>query len=88
MCKVYLAFYKLKRPKGWKTDVWEVVTMDNDELGYVKFRGAWRQYIFEPGIGTFWSHGCCDQISEFLKVENKKWRNKLKRKGEEDGNTE
>ena len=78
MCKAYLGFHKLERPKGWKTDVWEVISQDKDNLGYIKFRGAWRQYVFEPTIGTFWNYNCLDQISEFLKTENKKWRDKLK----------
>lgn len=74
MCKVYITFYKLKKPKGRKIDVWEVITIDKDKLGYIKFRGAWRQFVFEPSCNTFWSHGCLEQIVEFLKKQNKKWR--------------
>ena len=78
MCKVYITFYKLKRKKNRKTDIWEIITMDKDHLGYIKFSGAWRQYVFEPCIGTKWNYSCLDQVSKFLVEQNKKWRSKLK----------
>jgi hypothetical protein len=80
MCKVYLVFIKLKRPKDRKTDIWEVITMQKDHLGYIKFDGAWRQYVHEPGIGTKWSASCNDQISAFLKEQNEKWRKKIRKR--------
>jgi len=52
--------------------------MDKDHLGYIKFSGAWRQYVFEPCIGTKWNYSCLDQVSKFLVEQNKKWRSKLK----------
>jgi hypothetical protein len=48
--------------------------MDKDHLGYIKFDGAWRQYISEPCIGTKWSKSCLDQVSGFLDKQNKKWK--------------
>lgn len=80
MCKVYIKFVKLKRPKDRKTDIYEIITMDKDHLGYIKFDGAWRQYIYEPCIGTKWSSGCMDQVSAFLKEQNNKWRKKIAKK--------
>lgn len=77
--KIHIVFYKLRKPKGRKTDIWEIITIDKDHLGYIKFDGAWRQFIFEPCIGTKWSFSCCDQISKFLVEQNKKWKNKLKK---------
>lgn len=77
MCKVYITFLKKRRPKGRKTDVWEILTMDKDELGFVKFRGAWRQYVFEPGTGTYWNSGCLEEITEFIKEQNDRWRKGL-----------
>lgn len=80
MCKIYLVFIKLKRPKGRKTDIWEVASMEKAHLGYIKFNGAWRQYVQEPAAGTIWSGGCNDQISTFLKKQNEKWRKKIRKK--------
>lgn len=81
MCKIYITFIKLKRPKNRKTDIWEVTSIEKAHLGYIKFDGAWRQYVSEPAIGTKWSHGCLDQISAFLKKQNAQWKKKLKKKG-------
>ena len=78
MCKVYITFYKLKRPKNRRTNIWEIITMDKDHLGYIKFDGGWRQFIFEPCIGTKWNYSCCDQVSKFLVEQNTKWRTKIK----------
>ncbi len=78
--KIHITFYKLKKPKGRKTDIWEIITIDKDHLGYIKFDGAWRQFIFEPCDGTKWSSSCCDQVSKFLVEQNKKWKNGQKKK--------
>ena len=80
MCKTYIAFKKLKRPKKRKTDHWEVTTMYKDHLGYIVFDGAWRQYVFAPAADTKWSVGCHDQISVFLKKQNEKWRKKIQKR--------
>jgi len=80
MCKVYISFYKLKKPKNRKTDVWEVITLDKTELGHIKFSGAWRQFIFEPASDTFWNYGCLEQITEFLKRKNNDWKKSLKKR--------
>jgi len=79
--KIHITFYKLKKPKGRKTNIWEIITLDREHLGYIKFDGAWRGFVFEPCIGTKWSASCCDQVSAFLKEQNKKWRNKLETSG-------
>ena len=76
--KIHITFYKLERPKNRKTDIWEIITIDKDFLGYVKFDGAWRRFIFEPDAHTKWSPSCLDQVSAFCKEQTKKWRNGLK----------
>jgi hypothetical protein len=36
-------------------------------LGYIKWYGGWRQYIFEPfGSGTIFSSGCLKDIYNFI----------------------
>jgi len=78
--KIHITFYKLKRPKGRKTDIWQIITLDKDDLGYIKFSGRWRQFIFEPSDKTIWSCSCLDQISEFLQKQNNKWKEKIKKR--------
>lgn len=76
MCKIYLSFTKIKKPKDRKTDIWEVFSMNKIPVGLIKFNGAWRQFIFEPADTTFWSYSCLEQIVEFLKEKNLEWRKK------------
>jgi len=79
--KIHIVFYKLPKPKGRKTNIWEIITIDKTNLGFVKFSGAWRQFIFEPSCNTIWSYSCLDQISKFLVEQNKKWKSKLELHG-------
>jgi len=76
--KIHITFYKLRKPKGRKTDIWKIITVDRQNLGYIKFDGAWRQFVCETANDTKWSASCFDQISDFLKEQNKKWKRKLK----------
>jgi len=78
--KIHITFYKLKKPKGRKTDIWEIITLDRTNLGYIKFDGAWRQFICETANDTKWSASCFDQISKFLVEQNTKWKKSLKEK--------
>jgi hypothetical protein len=78
MCKVYVSFYKLKRPMDRKTDMWEIISINQVQLGIIRFSGAWRQYVFESFDGTYWSYGCLEQVIEFLKEQNEKWRRKIR----------
>ena len=84
MCKAFVTFRKAYQIKGRKTKRWTVDKIDSnidiiENLGIIKFSGAWRQYIFEASPDTFWSYSCLEQIVDFLKQQNKKWRQGLKR---------
>jgi len=78
--KIHINFYMLPKPKGRKTYIWEIITLDRTHLGYIKFDGAWRQFICEPADDTKWSASCFDQISAFLKEQSTEWRNSIKRR--------
>jgi len=77
--KIHITFYKLPKPKGRKTDVWEIITLDKNHLGFIRFNGAWRQFVCETADETIWSASCFDQISAFLKEQNTKWKRGLKK---------
>lgn len=38
----------------------------NDDLGQVKWNGAWRQYCFYPDPDTHWSRGCLKEVYDFI----------------------
>ena len=65
--KKYLKFIELnqkqKRITKWFT-VYNEVT--KDDIGEIKWNGAWRQYCFYPDYSTHWARGCLKEIVEFM----------------------
>ena len=75
----YLSVRILSREKGRKTDRWEVfnhTTHDgfNDPLADISWYTRWRQYVFDPNLGTVWNDRCLKDVVAFLKSENEKRR--------------
>ncbi len=69
--KYHLKFTRRNKPKGKKTNIYNVikVTLDKADmhLGIIKWNGAFRKYWFEPIDDTGWSDDCLDLVSSFLK---------------------
>lgn len=54
-----------KKPK---TNVYQVLTLDNYALGIIKWHPAWRQYcFFTEGYDTLWSKDCLEDLATFIK---------------------
>lgn len=53
-----------------KTSVWSCFTRHGDELGTVKWYGAWRQYCYFPTQQAVYSAGCMDDIADFCRQLN------------------
>lgn len=75
----YLSMRKLRREKGRRTDRWEVFnhTQDpegDDPLAEISWYSRWRQYVFDPNLGTVWNSRCLIAVAEFLDAEMKKRR--------------
>lgn len=49
----------------------------NCQLGTVKFYGAWRKFIFEPGEAVIFDASCLEDIIAFLNNRTADWRNSL-----------
>lgn len=63
--KKYVDFELAERKP--KTAVYRVVSKSNREtLGSVYWYGPWRQYVFQPEPETIWSHGCMQQVLDFI----------------------
>lgn len=72
-----------KTDKSRKTPIYTVRKEDArgvSRLGVIKFRGAWRQYVFYPDEGTYWNHECLDKIIAFMLDSNVAWREAHRRK--------
>lgn len=82
--KYYLKFTRKNKPKGKKTNTYNVIKImpekADEHLGLIKWNGAFRKYWFEPNNDTGWSNDCMDLVSSFLKKINKRQWKKLRKK--------
>jgi len=87
--KFHLWLHRKRKPKGKKTNIYvigkssfagEYGSPKEDNLGEIRWHGAFRQYVFYPYSDTMWSKGCLEIVNKFLNDKNKRYRNKLRRK--------
>jgi hypothetical protein len=53
-----------RKTKEWA--MWKEMHNQSECLGYVRWHGAWRQYVFSPEVQTIWSAGCLSFVTKFL----------------------
>lgn len=60
---------------GRKTVVYRVMSVHRGtQLGIICWHGPWRQYVFWPAEGTYWSVGCLADVQEFIAGLMAEWR--------------
>jgi len=78
--KEHLMFKKLTLRKGCKLYEYEVWnTAFNDTIGYIHWRGGWRQYVFQARPHIDMSRSCQKEIIDFIGKLMKKWRESKKK---------
>lgn len=50
--------------------------LSRDEIGIIKWYGAWRKFCFFPYPETIWDEKCLMALNNFLIQYNKDWREK------------
>lgn len=71
MSAEYIRFTELQT--AGKTQTWFVENKKHgDELGLIKWHGAWRQYCYFPSVHAVYSAGCLEDITKFIKAEMQK----------------
>ncbi len=67
----YLKFTEVQT--AGKTQSWKVCNKRyGDELGIIRWYGAWRQYCYYPTVQAVYSAGCLEDIAAFIKKEMEK----------------
>lgn len=62
---------------GRKTPILHICSkLSNDEIGIIKWYGAWRKFCFFPNPDTIWDEKCLTKLNNFLIQYNKDWRKK------------
>lgn len=77
----HLRFDKLPLEKGAKLHKYKVInTTFSQEIGIIRWRGGWRQYVFRAKPETDMSRSCHKKIDEFIDDLMQEWRKKIKSK--------
>ena len=79
----HLKLVRIKKIKDRKTNIYKVIKVvesyGDKPIGYIKWDGAFRQFVFSPDNNTIWSKGCLELIIKFLDDKNKRHRMKLQK---------
>ena len=60
-----------ERVNGRKTPIYHICSKrSKDEIGQIKWYGAWRKYCFFPNGETIWDNKCLEKIMDFLQELN------------------
>ena len=82
--KWHLKFTRRNKPKGKKTNIYNVIKVMTDRadehLGLIKWHGACRQYVHWPDNDTCWSKTCNELVNNFLDKANKRHRDKWRKR--------
>lgn len=57
-----------------KTQRWRVNSIGAEDLGTIKWHGAWHQYAFFPAPATLFERQCLRDIADFCESETGKRR--------------
>lgn len=62
--------------EGRKTRIWRVVGRGQGRppLGWVRWFGRWRQYVFFPDAETVYNHGCLSVLAAFCDEQTRTHR--------------
>lgn len=74
----YIEFKNKRYSKTGKTYIWDVLSMENDKLGEIRWFGRWRKYAFNPAPLTTFEQDCLRKIADFCERQSSMQR--LRRK--------
>lgn len=73
--KKYITFEEAGTSPTGKTKIWRVLSVSDDEIGYIKWHGAWRKYVYFTS-NSFYDWDCLRLIADFCEVATKEHRRK------------
>jgi hypothetical protein len=65
----YIKFVDKGKSASGLTSIWSVETLEDVELGQIKWFAAWRKYVFWPHSGTLYDSACLKEIMLFIDAE-------------------
>ena len=75
----HLELQKLPLQKGAKLHKYKVInTKFNEAIGYIHWRGGWRQYVFQAHPDIDMSRSCMKELNDFIDILMREWREQKK----------
>lgn len=74
----YIEFLEHGTSASGKTKIWVVANVNNPTvpLGYVRWAGNWRKYVFEQEGSVYYDWQCLREIADFIEAATKEHRSK------------
>ena len=63
-----------------KTKLWNVLSHEDDVLGFIQYETHWRRYAFHPNDCTYYEQDCLQKITDFCKEQTGKLRKTWKKR--------
>lgn len=77
----HLEFKELTPRKGAKLSQYEVWnTSFNESIGFIHWRGGWRQYVFQAKVNIDMSRSCMKEVNNYIDTLMKEWKESHKKK--------
>jgi hypothetical protein len=69
----FIAFELTGKSQSGLTNIWQVVTSDRSRflLGEIRWRAAWRKYVFHCFGDSVYEQTCLREIAEFCETKTK-----------------
>lgn len=64
--KTFIEFIHAGASPSGKTQIWNVVNTNfNEVIGTVHWSGAWRKYVYETPLGSYYDWECLRLLADF-----------------------
>lgn len=75
----WIRFDESGSSKSGKTLLWAVMPVSGGyRIGWIKWHGPWRKYVFEPMTNTIWEEDCLRFIADFCQEKTLEHRRQKK----------
>lgn len=62
--------------KNRKTPIYDIFSLDDINLGQIRWYAAWRKFCFYPNGDTIWDDKCLRELYEVICIYNDRWKGK------------
>lgn len=73
----YIEIREAGKSKSGVTRIWSIWnTRANEEIGFIRWHGPWRGYVFEAYDAGYYDEKCLKQVADFIIAANEDHKTK------------